>query len=438
MSSSLSPLGANMPLKIAIAGVTGFRNRGVEALVRPTVEQILTRFPNAEIQIATRSVDYDQKRLRHSRIAYVEDALLKCGHWVPPSAPVSIHRPLWKRAVWKAVRTLGLSKSNPQIRAEVAEMPFDSPDLLIITGGDIYSSDYGTNSLRHFLHPVEWAQSRNIPCILLAHSIGVFKGADDISIWKRVESAASRITLRDSLTGKYLKEELGADSRLYEVTADTAFLLKSDPAVASRQLSFATGPTVALSISAGICEWTGGNYEQHLQTWVQLVRMILEQWGAKVAIIPHVQEPHSDDRIVSSEVFRALGYDPRVRVFSEDLSAAEYKGIIENCEMVIAERMHAAIAGLSTGVCTVPIGYSIKAKGITEMVLESSQIDADSLVMPLEFFIDFNRSAERLTAIWKDRFLYRDAIRSSADKLRVDVMRNFEVIEALLNRGRRE
>ena len=60
-------------MKIVITGVTGFRNRGVEALVRPTVENLLLRYPDAEITIATWSPDYDAQRLVNDKVKFVLD-----------------------------------------------------------------------------------------------------------------------------------------------------------------------------------------------------------------------------------------------------------------------------------------------------------------------------------------------------------------------------
>jgi colanic acid/amylovoran biosynthesis protein len=47
-------------MKVIITGVTGLRNRGVEALVTTTVDQLLQRHPDLSIDIMTESADYEQ------------------------------------------------------------------------------------------------------------------------------------------------------------------------------------------------------------------------------------------------------------------------------------------------------------------------------------------------------------------------------------------
>ena len=89
--------------------------------------------------------------------------------------------------------------------------------------------------------------------------------------------------------------------------------------------------------------------------------------AAKTRLIPHVQETHpgNDDSILATELLREISPAAKrhTRLAAGDFSAAEYKAMIGRCE-VLAERMHAAIAGLSSRVSTVVVGYSVKARGI--------------------------------------------------------------------------
>lgn len=51
-------------------------------------------------------------------------------------------------------------------------------------------------------------------------------------------------------------------------------------------------------------------------------------------------------------------------ILLEDCNAMELKGYISRCRFLIAARTHASIAGYSTGVPTLVVGYSVKAVGI--------------------------------------------------------------------------
>jgi colanic acid/amylovoran biosynthesis protein len=344
------------------------------------------------------------------------------GDWtLGPSRALSLSQRILKRAAARMGKQIYSPPAGPF-------MPFESCDLVVVTGGDILSSDYGSFTLLHNLKPVEWASQRGIPSAILAHSIGPFKSKEEIDEWKRVASRATLITVREPLSYRYLIEDLGFSPSKVILTGDTAFLLEPDGDVKKNQFHACEKPTVAVSISEGICGWTGGDYVRHIDVWVHIIRMMITDWDATVVAIPHVQEPWADDRTTATKVWKKLDYDQRFRVIGEELNAAQYKAIISGCEFVLAERMHAAIAGFSSGVCTVPIGYSVKAKGITQFVFGDSDIQADDLVLDLHEFMDLDISKSRLTQFWNGRVGYATAIEKELPRMRAGAESNFDLL----------
>ncbi len=72
---------------------------------------------------------------------------------------------------------------------------------------------------------------------------------------------------------------------------------------------------------------------------------------------------------------------------------SEYKAIIARADMVVAERMHAAIAAFSSGACALCVGYSVKARGIVDGFLGEGAA-AEGWVVPVaDFVIRPKRSA---------------------------------------------
>jgi colanic acid/amylovoran biosynthesis protein len=422
-------------MKIAITGVTGLRNRGVEALIQPTVDQLLTRYPNAKITISSWSPEYDRKRINSPQVSFVEDVYLKCGLWTPPQPLPSDGRKTFALKVkWRLLGTFGKTTEYQDSSKDYhLSMPFEKPDLVIISGGDLISSDYGTQSLKHFLDPVRWAKHHRVPCVLIGQSIGKFKCAEDLALWRTASRDADLITLREPLSLNYIRDELDDQSSRIVETADCAFLLDANADIACCNPPKTDRFTVAVSMSNSISTYTSSSPSAHLEAWVAVIRMMLEEWDVNVAIIPHVQETYSDDRIPATCVYRQLNFDSRVRVYAEDLTASEYKGIISNCDMVIAERMHAAIAGFSLGICTVPIGYSIKARGITASMLYSTGLDPDELAIPLDKFLDLSLSKKKLTHIWNNRNCFRQSIAKGLDRAKANAVRNFDLIDDLIS-----
>jgi colanic acid/amylovoran biosynthesis protein len=396
---------------------------------------LLIRHPNAQITICSWSPEYDKKRIPSPQVTFVEDAYLKCGLWSPPPhlLPTNGRRAFALKVKRRLLGPFGkISEVRDQPKGYQLFMPFEKPDLMIISGGDLLSSDYGTQSLKHFLEPVRWAKHNRVPCVLIGQSIGKFKCAEDLALWRKAAKDVDLITLREPLSLSYIRNELDDQSSRIIETADCAFLLHANPDVACCHPPKTDRCTVAISISNSISSYTSSSSFDHLEAWVEIIRMMLEEWHVNVAIIPHVQESYSDDCIPATCVYRQLNYDSRVRVYAEDLTASEYKGIISGCEMVIAERMHAAIAGFSLGICTVPIGYSIKAKGITASMLYSTGIDPDELAIPLGEFLDLSLSKQKLTNIWNNRNSFKQHIAKGLDRAKANAIRNFDLIDDLI------
>ena len=384
-------------MNILITGVTGFRNRGVDALVTPLIQALCERVNGARITIATCSPEYDQKRIKGLKnVDFVWDANLATGSWATP--PI---RGIKKRVFDRILSKLRIS-SQEIIQPPLSKLlPYAVPDLIIVSGGDIISSDYGTESLKHVLEPVKWAKYHGIPCVLLGQSIGIFKNEEHVEIWKQVQNDITLITAREPKTYDYLLSELRCPPEKVYLTTDIAFLLKASSTSHSAFYHDKSFPLIAVAASNLISRYSSGDDKQHVRAWRDIIKRFIEVYGAKVLLIPHVQESYSDDRIIATEIWRELEFDNRVNVMAADLSASEFKGIISCCDMVLAERMHAAIAGFSSGVCTIPVSYSIKAQGITSQLYECSQYDVSDVCLSVDDLLNLEYSIPHIDKVWQ-------------------------------------
>ncbi len=401
-------------MKALITGVTGFRNRGVEAIVIPTVEQLQQRQPDIEVQIFTKTPDYDQMRSHNLPVVTIADGISYQSMGRLPSLII-------KASQFYPSLAANYHKSQELIRQS---------SMVIATGGDIFSSDYG--SLYRHLRPLKIALESNIPVAFLAQSIGPFKTSQESEAWLSVARRAKLITVRENLSYKYVTEKLALSEDLVKKTADPAFLLKP---VASekvdRLLEFyridSERPKIAVAISQGISRYTKGDREKHLQAWHQMIKMLLDELNGQILLIPHVQDIYAsnDDRIIITDLLRSLDFDSRVNIIGADHSASEFKGLIASCDLVIAERMHACIAGLSSGVCTVAIGYSVKAQGIMNDLLPSHSQD---LLIPFPEFLDTDISYPKIRQAWAERTEVMAQLSQILPKIQEDSGRNFDLI----------
>ena len=183
----------------------------------------------------------------------------------------------------------------------------------------------------------------------------------------------SLITARESLTYGLLKS---AGLNNVEMYPDPAFTLNAD--VSALPEYFKAGQTVGLNLSPMIQdnERIPGIV---MQNYMSLVQTILDETECDIALIPHVIWPQSDDRALLKVLFDEFSSSGRV-IMIEDNNAERLKGIISKCRFMIAARTHASIAAYSTGVPTLVVGYSIKAKGIAKDIFGSY----DNYVLPVQ------------------------------------------------------
>ena len=174
----------------------------------------------------------------------------------------------------------------------------------------------------------------------------------------------SLITARESLTYDLLKSHSLNNVELFP---DPAFVLNAD--LSAIPLDFKESNTIGINISPMIQdnEHTQG---VAFQNYRNLVRWILDETSFDIALIPHVIWKQSDDRDPLSELYREFCNTGSVKMIDDD-NAERLKGIISKCRFMVAARTHASIAAYSTGVPTLVVGYSVKAKGIAKDIFGS-------------------------------------------------------------------
>jgi len=119
--------------------------------------------------------------------------------------------------------------------------------------------------------------------------------------------------------------------------------------------------TVAINLSPLALRRSAGLMDAFAET----VRLLLN-CGDAILFLPHVIMPMDDDRMALRELESRLSPEDQAHICwaPPDANAAQLKYLISQCSMLVCCRTHASIAGYSTGVPTLVIGYSVKSKGI--------------------------------------------------------------------------
>jgi len=393
----------------------------VEALVATIAVELRRRRPDLSIAVLGRGSDQDVPRLDALGVRFV--AVAKPGSWISQPHPIGQIAGRPGRA--------GGSGDKPK---RPLHGVINGASVVIASGGDPFSLHYG--SVESHLRPVRVAIDAGIPAIFLGQSIGPFANRSDERLWARVAGRARLITVREPISYDYLTAELGLPVSLVHETADPAFLLEPSPPASIGELRRRAGidgdgPIIALAPSQAIARHAGVDEERHLRAWSSAIRMIVEEIPARVLLVPHVQGTGvgSDDTLITRELQARAGDDRRVSVAGA-MTAAELKGLIGGCELLVAERMHAAIAGLSGGVPTLTVGYSRKAEGIMRQVLGTQM--GRSLVIPIEQFVDQGCAVEAICSAWTLRHEIRETLEGRLPAVRQMAARNFDLLAEVI------
>ena len=414
-------------MSIAITNITGLRNRGVEALVVPTIEQLKLRHPNLDVNILTKTPDYDESWLQAFSGVNLVDA------YSSYPCKQNSHRSRLRKLLTK----VSPLHKPPAPQQSLSMRTLCEASVVIASGGDLFTSDYGF--LNYNLRPLQVALSASVPVVFLAQSIGPFETDEEAEAWLGVARESKLVTVRERLSYNYVTKDLGLSTKIVKHTADPAFLLTPPPPQEVETLLRYYGinqdrPVIALAASQGISWFGNCDARKHLEVLCRVVKMLIDELDAQVLLIPHVQEikSHLDDRIIANKLLRLLDFNPRVRLASLDHSASEFKGLIGACDMVIAERMHAAIAGLSSGICPVAVGYSVKAEGIMTDLLGADSLYKE-LLISIQDFLDADAALVVIRNAWNRRQEVANKLNQILPQVKKDAEANYDLISKILS-----
>lgn len=300
-----------------------------------------------------------------------------------------------------------------------------SADMIITTGGDVLSEDYGIfNFLTEFCG-LFMAILLKKPVIVFAESIGPFKTRLTTFIAKSILNRVSLITTRDEISYNYLKE-IGVTRPPVYLTADTAFVLDKKEVNDPTLNEFLTRRNlIGFSISNAISTWSSGNYDDYVDLMTNTIDKVIEIYDANVILVAHVTvEGINDDHIINRKVFNKLRNKENVFNLEEDYNSEELKYVISNCDLFVGARMHANIAALSSCVPAIAISYSIKTPGLMKLCgLEDYYID----------FKDLSEEAlmEKISDAWENRKEITEHLKRRIPEIKKMAMRNGELVKEL-------
>lgn len=399
-----------------LAGQSNFGNRGCEALVRSITSMVRARQPDARVLCPLDDIETDSRQWPEAS-----------SHGVSfVSGP---RFPGWIKWWFRAMRVLPLEGAGfPRFRMDTeTERNMRESAVIIMTGGDNLTLDYGVLSLYQQCRMVENAMDEGVPAMLWAASVGPF------TVRPAVEQVMARhlrrykaITVRETVSLDYLRK-IGVDN--VQLVADPAFNLEPEP-FDTASLTFGHSPRLlGINVSPLIRKFRSGteSASEMDREVIEFLRDVVRETDLSILLIPHVdpldQSVGNSDSHYMARLYRSLGdCQDRISLAPGTLNAGQLKHLIGQCRYFIGARTHSTIAALSQGVPTISIAYSVKAKGInqdlfgdTRYVLETPSVGRASLAQSLALL---RRDEDSIRALLADRVPdWRERARLAVDRL---------------------
>jgi colanic acid/amylovoran biosynthesis protein len=368
-----------------LSGHRTFGNRGCEAIVRGTVTAMQSVFGAIEVLVPSYDIRRDSDQWPEAKEHGVEF--------------VAAYTP-WYTRYWAHTQRL------PLAALKRAGWPFPFPtwlkehiasvDAVFSVGGDNYSLDYRLPSLLMGMDGL--AKELGKPVVLWGASVGPFdREPHFLPAIRRHLAGMNKILVRESVSHRYLTEKMGLEN--VEQMVDPGFILRSEPIESTTFWpAHAEQGVIGLNVSPLVERYKKPG-QSLLKEIEGFIRAVIER-GFSVLLVPHVVPldgtGKNDDARYMHDLLKSCGdLGNCLSMTPHDFNAAQIKYIISRLRFFIGARTHATIAALSSGVPTISIAYSIKARGINRdlfgnewMVLPTPELSTRSLLTALDNLVE--------------------------------------------------
>jgi colanic acid/amylovoran biosynthesis protein len=296
--------------------------------------------------------------------------------------------------LWAVLRRIGCNLRF-LARNEIAQHLLES-DLVADLSGDSYRDRPGGIALAHTAFLLSALVCKK-PVVIVSQSLGPFRWYSR-ALTRVCLNRLDRIYVRERRTVSLLRE-MGVSNARISLAPDVAFCLPPAPEYHARRFlpealtaAQARGePVVGISTSSLLASLCGP--ERYEDLMARIIRFVRRRYGAVVLLVPHVVTPSgwgSDDSAAARRLVRVLGGDSGVYEVTGNPGASELKWVISQCELLLAARMHAAIAGLSSNVPTIMLSWSHKYSGLMQEIgLEQCVWEIDRSAPHLERLVEW-------------------------------------------------
>ncbi|MCJ8320902.1 MAG: polysaccharide pyruvyl transferase family protein [Colwellia sp.] len=304
--------------------------------------------------------------------------------------------------------------------AHISELKaYYEADIIIDLSGDMLTEDYGIIvGISHSI-PLILAKVLKKKYLITAQSIGKFRFLKPLYI--NLLNSAELVLCREDITLNYLKDLKIKNLKRVD---DLGFLLKPSKST----FSVSNSPYFCFSPSGLLLKKFCANLstQEQIKSMASLLDKISEDYNILPVLVPHVMTPAGklDDDKVCLLIANEMKSTPVI--LDKKLLPDEIKKIISHSKLMIALRMHAAIAALSESVPVIAVAYSHKMHGVMASCNQK------------EFIIDYDDNSNeqifyKVKHIMENHDLIVDKLTTSLVKVNARAKKSIALIEEKLN-----
>ncbi len=349
--------------RIGIMATTFTGNHGAEAMLQVCIDQVRTRYPEAEIHVLTYAPKSDsewrdQQKLQniwlHSSTPFVI-----CAFWFPLAIALKF-LPFLKRPIEK--------KDNLSINRLLSlDIVIDFAGVSFMDGREKFLPFNVLTLFPFLLH--------HVPVVKLSQAVGPITSFPNRICARWVLPRLTYLAARGRKTVEFLRS-FGLPETNWNFASDTAFLLnlkeKPEPVEKRDGIIF---------IPSSLMLKKTQNYAQQL---TETIRDLLD-CGIKVSILAHSWKegnnlPRNNDFPLCKNIHEALGEPNNVLVYGPGLNARGLKQIISQHRIAVTSRFHGMIAALDSETPVWVLGWSHKYwEVLAEFGLEECALKTNSM-----------------------------------------------------------
>lgn len=185
---------------------------------------------------------------------------------------------------------------------------------------------------------------------------------------------------------------------------------------------------IGIAVSFRIIRQWDGHAEDYVSCLAGLICHVRATHGCSVLLVPNqlTRSEGPNDAEIAAKVMEALPDSLNVTVFDAAANGPQaLKRAIASCEVMVSSRYHASVAGLSSGVPQLVIGWHRKYGELMELYGQKEWMMATEDVSACSL-------CERFDSLWRDRAAIRSNIKSRYGVVREMAM---AVLRDVLGKG---